>query len=64
MLVSEIMTAPVVTAALDAPAAEVAALLGRHRVSAVAVVDPVGALVGLVSEHDLLAGAEATVAEV
>ena len=51
----EIMTTPVVTVAPDTPTGEIAEALGRHRISAVPVVDEVGGVVGLISEYDLLA---------
>jgi CBS domain-containing protein len=53
--VRDIMTAGVITAPMDAPLPVVAALLRDHRISAVPVVDGSGAVVGLVSEFDLLA---------
>jgi predicted transcriptional regulator len=53
--VRDIMTARVVTAHTDTPVPVVAALLRDHRISAVPVVDDSGAVVGLVSEFDLLA---------
>lgn len=55
MKVKDIMTARVVTTPADAPLPVVAALLREHRISAVPVVDPSGAVVGLLSEFDLLA---------
>ena len=64
MKVKEIMTTPVVTVARDAPVPEVAAVLRRHRISAVAILDPAGGVVGLVSEYDLLARSGTTAAEV
>lgn len=64
MKVSEIMTTRVVTAPTDAPVAVVAALLRDHRVSAVPVVDDAGAVVGLVSEFDLLARSGETASDV
>ena len=51
----EIMTTPVVTVSPDTLSGEIAEALGRHRISAVPVVDEVGGVVGLVSEYDLLA---------
>lgn len=60
MKVKEIMTAPVVTVPEDTPVADVAAKLRGHRISAVPVVDAAGAVVGLVSEYDLLARQGAT----
>lgn len=55
MKVKDIMTTRVITTPADAPLPVVAALLRDHRVSAVPVVDDTGAVVGLVSEFDLLA---------
>lgn len=51
----EIMTAPVISVFADVPVGEVAEVLRANRISAVPVVGPNGALVGLVSEFDLLA---------
>jgi CBS-domain-containing membrane protein len=53
--VKEIMTTPVIHAAVDMPVGDVAALLSSHHISAVPITDPSGFVVGLVSEHDLLA---------
>ena len=53
MKATEIMSAPAITVGPDTPVAEVAALLSKHRFSAVPVLDG-GRLVGLVSEADLL----------
>lgn len=64
MKVKEIMTAPVVTVPEDTPVADVAAELRGHRISGVPVVDAAGAVVGLVSEYDLLARQGATAREV
>ena len=55
MKVKEIMTAPVVCARAEASIADVATLLAKHRISAVPVMDDQGAVIGLVSEYDLLA---------
>lgn len=52
---AEIMTAPVVTVAVDRSTGEVAEVLRRHQISGVPVVDGTGAVVGLVSGYDLLA---------
>jgi hypothetical protein len=60
----EVMTTPVVTVSPDTPTGEIAEALGRHRISAVPVVDEAGAVVGLVSEYDLLAEAGGTASEV
>ncbi len=51
---AEIMSKPVVTVAPETGAEEIAALLSLHRISAVPVCSPTGALLGLVSEDDLL----------
>lgn len=53
MEASDIMTSPVITAAPYTPVREIAALLLKHRISAVPVMEE-GRLVGLVSEGDLL----------
>lgn len=50
----DIMTSPVITVSADASTQQVAEILTEHRISAVSVVNEAGALVGLVSEHDLL----------
>lgn len=55
MKVKEIMTTQVVTVSVDASRHEAAALLRENRISGVPVVDESGAVVGLLSEHDLLA---------
>lgn len=51
----DIMTAPVVTVRADTSTQQVADTLTRHRISAAPVVNESGALLGLVSEYDLLA---------
>ncbi len=55
MKVREIMTRHVVTVTEDTPLLEVASLLSERRISAVPVCGEGGALVGVVSEFDLLA---------
>lgn len=55
MKVKEIMTARVVTVAPGTPVPVIAGLLRDNRISGVPVVDADGAVVGLVSEYDLLA---------
>jgi CBS domain-containing protein len=60
----EIMTTPVVTAGPDTPTRDVAQLLSRHRISGVPVTDQDGAVVGLVSEYDLLVKRGAVAREV
>jgi CBS domain-containing protein len=64
MKVKEIMKAPVYTAGIDMPTADVADLLVKHRISAVPVVDGHGAVVGLVSEHDLISRQGDTAADI
>ncbi|WP_200834230.1 CBS domain-containing protein [Amycolatopsis alkalitolerans] len=58
------MTAPVVTVPADATPAMVAAVLREHRISGAPVVGPDDAVVGLVSEYDLLARSGGTAREV
>jgi CBS domain-containing protein len=58
----DVMTSPVITVLPDTPAADIAAVLAQHRISAVPVVEPGGALLGLVSEFDLLAKPAASAA--
>lgn len=55
MRVKEIMTSPVICARDETSIADVATLLAKHRISAVPVTDASGAVIGLVSEYDLLA---------
>jgi len=54
MLVSDVMTAPVVTVRPGASLKEVALLLDEHRVTALPVVDDNGRIVGVVSEADIV----------
>lgn len=54
MKVKDIMTTPVVTVPVTASVSTVAATLRRHGISGVPVVNDTGAVVGLVSEYDLL----------
>src|SRR5215207_9505236 len=61
MKVKEIMTSPVITAGSHDTVAQVAELLRRHRISAVPITD---AVVGIVSEHDLMAKTGSTAQEV
>src|SRR5512145_3376719 len=53
------MTSPVVSVTPDTDVADTARLLLEHRISAVAVVDEAGKLVGIVSEGDLMRRPEA-----
>jgi CBS domain-containing protein len=52
--IKDIMTTRVVTVRGDTPFKEMAALLGRSRVSAFPVIDEAGAVIGIVSEADML----------
>jgi CBS domain-containing protein len=54
MKVMAVMTRPVITIARDAGVKEAAGLLVAHGISALPVVDEHGALVGIVSEADLI----------
>ena len=54
MNVSDIMTRPVISVTPETPITEVARLMLQHRISGLPVVDPKGAVVGLVTEGDLL----------
>jgi CBS domain-containing protein len=51
--IHEIMTAAVVTAAPDAPANAVAALMRDHNVGSVVLVDEAGRPIGMVTDRDL-----------
>jgi CBS domain-containing protein len=51
---AELMTAPAVTVGPDATVTEAARLLHRHGIKRLAVVDPAGPLLGIVSRADLL----------
>ena len=62
--VKEIMTTRVVTVTRNTPVPVIASLLRDNRISGVPVVDAGGAVVGLVSEYDLLARQGETAAEV
>ena len=64
MKVKEIMTTRVVTVTPDTPVPVIAGLLRDNRISGVPVVDSGGAVVGLVSEYDLLAREGQTAGEV
>lgn len=64
MNVNEIMTTNVITVNDDTRIEDAARLLARHRISGLPVVNDAGALVGVVTEYDLLAKQGATVAEI
>jgi CBS domain-containing protein len=60
----QVMTAPVLTVGPDTSVTRVAEILTSKRFSAVPVVDDAGAVLGLVSERDLLARDGATARDV
>jgi CBS domain-containing protein len=60
----DIMTSPVITVRPDDSTQHVAETLTQHRISATPVVNEAGALVGMVSEYDLLAKAGGQAGEV
>jgi CBS-domain-containing membrane protein len=53
--VREVMTRPVIHARADTPVSDIAKLLAEKKISAVPIIDNGGAVIGLVSEYDLLA---------
>ena len=55
MTAGDIMRSPVITVRRDATRSQVADALTEHGISAAPVVDDAGAVLGLVSEYDLLA---------
>lgn len=64
MNASEIMTTHVITVHDESSIGDAARLLARHRISGLPVVDRSGALIGIVTEHDLIAKQGETVAEI
>jgi CBS domain-containing protein len=62
--VREIMTRRVIRAEVDTPVATVARLLTENHISAVPITDGTGAVVGLVSDYDLLAKSGAVAGEI
>lgn len=54
MQAKDIMTVNVISVSKDTPIHDIVGLLLKHRISAVPVVDEIGAVVGIVSEGDLL----------
>ncbi len=52
--IRDVMTQPVLSVRTETPLREVALLLSEHRISGLPVVDAEGAVVGIVSEADLL----------
>jgi CBS domain-containing protein len=64
MKVREIMTRRVIRAEVDTPVATIARLLTENHISAVPITDGAGAVVGLVSDYDLLAKSGAVAGEI
>jgi CBS domain-containing protein len=64
MKAREIMTRQVISILSDATVEDAARLLVRNRISGLPVVDAEGLLVGLVTEHDLIARAGRLVSEI
>ncbi|RAN72655.1 signal transduction protein [Bacillus sp. SRB_336] len=59
-----IMSHPVVTVPPELDVGEIAAMVRKHGISGIPVVDPQDHVLGLVSEYDLLAKTGATAAEI
>lgn len=64
MHINEIMTTNVITVSDDTRIEDAARLLARHRISGLPVIDDSGALIGVVTEYDLLAKSGAIVADI
>jgi CBS domain-containing protein len=64
MNVSEIMTTNVITVREETGIEDAARQLARHRISGLPVVNRAGALIGVVTEYDLLAKEGRTVADI
>jgi CBS domain-containing protein len=64
MRVNEIMTTNVVTVGDTSRVEDAARLLAHHRISGLPVVDQSGVLIGVVTEHDLIAKRGQTVADI
>lgn len=64
MKVKEIMTTDVISVREDADVEDAARILARYRISGLPVVSGSGALVGLVTEHDLISKPGRAVAEI
>ena len=58
MLAGDVMTRKVISVASDASAMQACALMLKHQISGLPVVDPSGVLLGIVSEGDFLRRAE------
>jgi CBS domain-containing protein len=64
MKVKDVMTANVISVPEDSTVEDTARILARHRISGVPVVSSAGALVGLVTEFDLISKQGHTVADI
>src|SRR5262245_44284796 len=64
MQANEIMTSNVTSVRDESSIEDAARLLARHRISGLPVVNGDGKLIGLVTEHDLIAKGGATVADI
>jgi CBS-domain-containing membrane protein len=64
MNVHEIMTTTVITVPAESRVEDAARLLAHHRISGLPVVNRSGALIGMVTEYDLLAKQGRTVADI
>lgn len=64
MKARELMTPNVVSVEQDSTIEDTARLLARHHISGLPVVNSIGALVGLVTEHDLIAKQGRTVGDI
>ena len=64
MKARDIMTAGVISIPEDSTVEDAARLLARHRISGLPVVNAAGALVGLVTEYDLIAKEGHTVTDI
>ena len=64
MKARDIMTPGVISISEDSTIEDAARLLARHRISGLPVVNAAGALVGLVTEYDLIAKEGHTVADI
>src|SRR5689334_17311979 len=64
MKVKQIMTANVFSVSEEATIEDAARLLARHRISGLPVVNTEGALVGLVTEYDLISKTGQKVADI
>src|SRR6476646_833661 len=64
MRVKEVMTANVISVLEDSRIEDTARILARHGISGVPVVNSAGALVGMVTEYDLISKQGQTVADI